>query len=102
MRMHTNEQAMGKGAVLSCDVCGAEVGTNERLLRHVEREHAYQCPVRNEMSTDCSIKFKLLFVHPCELLINITSSGVRSTFCQDGRSLLAPSEHPRDGGIDCR
>ena len=47
MRMHTNEQAMGKGAVLSCDVCGAEVGTNERLLRHVEREHAYQCPVRN-------------------------------------------------------
>ena len=43
--MHTNEQAMGKG--VGCDVCGAEVGTNERLLRHVEREHAYQCPVRN-------------------------------------------------------
>ena len=68
--MHTNEQAMGKGAVLSCDVCGAEVGTNERLLRHVEREHAYQCPVRNvntrcfQVSTDGSIKVKLLFVHP--------------------------------------
>ena len=49
--MHTNEQAMGKGAVLSCDVCGAEVGTNERLLRHVEREHAYQCPVRRKVNT---------------------------------------------------
>ena len=48
MRLHTNEQAMGKGAVLGCDVCGAEVGTNERLLRHVEREHAYQCPVRKK------------------------------------------------------
>ena len=44
MRKHTNEQVMGKGSVLSCDVCHTEVGTNERLLRHVEREHAYQCP----------------------------------------------------------
>ena len=51
--MHTNEQAMGKGAVLSCDVCGAEVCTNERLLRHVEREHAYQCPVRNANTLCC-------------------------------------------------
>ncbi len=42
---HTNEKPLGGGAAaaVGCDYCGASFTSNEELLRHAERRHAYEC-----------------------------------------------------------